>query len=108
MKPSDIKENVEVLSITGTYGGCVLEDELNDLRIIPKFFANKAFQFLNDTMKGKYGRIELLELRRSLYTFPDGYSVLEERMKKFMRQPMGEFPLPIIMKHWILKNMVQM
>lgn len=68
MKASDIKENVEVLSITGTYGGCVLEDELNALRVIPKFFANKAFQFLNDTMKGKYGRIELLELRRSLYT----------------------------------------
>ena len=48
-------------------GGYVLPADLEPLRVIPRFLAEKAFNYLNHVESGRWGRISILEMRRTTY-----------------------------------------
>lgn len=48
-------------------GGYVLPADLEPLRVIPRFFATMAFNYLNQVENGKWGRIIIMEMRRTIY-----------------------------------------
>ena len=45
----------------------MLPADLEPLRVIPRFLAEKAFNYLNHVESGRWGRISILEMRRTIY-----------------------------------------